>query len=928
MLDISKSAVVEFWSWVGWSMVKMNPGWMVKMNLSWIVKKLRGQAVRSVVGVVVLISMLWVQGTVSTGNAQVRAEYDLGAIGLGQLLRRLQTTASAMHTGAHPDDEDTALIATLARGQYARVAYLSLNRGEGGQNLIGPEMSEGLGVIRTEELLQARKLDGGVQLFTRAFDYGFSKTLKEAASKWNEQVVLGDTVRAIRLFRPLVIISRFSGTPADGHGQHQFAGYITPLAFKAAADPNAFPEQIAEGLMPWQAKKLYVSEGFGSSGNNPSTLRVQTGTEDPLIGRTYFEIAAEGRSQHKSQEMGMIELRGAQSSGVRAVQRLVAEKREEVSVFDDIDTSITGIRSMSGLPQGVIDDELAKMQDAAAQALANYSAFDPKRIIPTLAEGLRVTRIAKDKVTRSNAKPAAKYEADFLLSEKERQFSEALERAAGIVLDALASTETVTPGDSMQIAAKLYFREQNPVKVLGVKVTGPASWKIESTAEPTASQDGVFRFFREKPQGSGFFKVGVPADAQFTNPYWLNEPEDGALFGWPKTASRSFPFDPPLLTAEAQVEIGGANITVRKPVQFRYADNIRGEIRREINVVPKVAVNLDSGVLVVPTSQAEQTRKLTVHLLNNSPTALKGTVHLKLPQGWRSAPEVAPVTLSQKGERTTEVFELTIPKGVTPSSYRIEAIAETDGIICNQQMQTISYPHISTHRIFTPADVKVQVVDLKIADVRVGYVMGTGDEVPEAIRQMGLNPTLLTENDLATGDLSRFDTIVVGVRASEVRTDFVANNRRLLAFVNNGGTLIVQYQRPDYIAKGLAPYPAQIGSASAGPRVTDEDAPVTILKPEDPIFNFPNKINDDDWKGWIQERTVSNFTNFDPRYTAVLESHDPGEGKQTGGEVYVSMGKGFYVYTSYAWFRQLPAGVPGAYRLFANLLSLPKASGK
>jgi hypothetical protein len=565
------------------------------------------------------------------------------------------------------------------------------------------------------------------------------------------------------------------------------------------------------------------------------------------------------------------------------------------------------------------------MQDSAAGALSSYTAFNPRSIIPTLVEGLKAARSARAALAGFQGERAAKAAADSLLAEKERQFSEALERAAGVVLDALANSETVAAGETLQIAAKIYYPESSILKVNEVKVIGPTSWKIETAPEPTASQDQIFRFLREKPQSSSFFKTTVPGDATPSQPYWLSRPRKGAMFDWPEGTPKDLPFDVPLLVAEAQVEIGGVPVTISRPVQFRYADSIRGEIRRDLNVVPKVVADLDTSVIVVPTSAAVQTRKLTVRSVNNSQTPLKGEVQLVVPKGWQASPGSRPLAFSRKGEQASTTFELTVPKNASPGSYHVEARAVVDGTTFNQQLQTIAYPHISTHRIYSPADALVQVVDLKVADVKVGYIAGSGDQVPEAIEQMGVLVTLLNETDLSTGDLSRFDTIVVGVRASEVRPDFVANNKRLFDFVNGGGTLIVQYQRPDYVSLGLEPYPAKIGSAGAGPRVTYEDAPVRILQPEHPAFNFPNKINEADWQGWVLERTVFNFTNFDPRYTPLLESHDPGEGDETGGEVVAEIGKGHYVYTSYAWFRQLPAGVPGAYRLFANLISLSKA---
>ena len=349
-------------------------------------------------------------------KAQVRPVYDMGAIGLGQMLKRLQTTASAMHAGAHPDDEDSGLMAYLARKEQARTVYLSLNRGDGGQNVIGEELFEPLGVIRTEELLQARRLDGGEQMFTRVMDYGFSKKREEAARIWGEQLTLGDMVRAIRTFRPLVIISRFSGTPADGHGQHQLAGYLTPTAFKAAADPNMFPEQIREGLQPWQAKKLYVGQGFRPDAANPPTISLNTGEYDSMIGRSYFEIAMEGRSQHKSQEMGVLELRGKQTSGMRLLETSGVRNANEASVFDGLDTSIKGIAKLTNNSEENFAKKLDDLQDTAAKALKEYNPYAPENLVPTLAKGFRQAVEAE----MSTRNPDSK----FMLRRKTNEFAE------------------------------------------------------------------------------------------------------------------------------------------------------------------------------------------------------------------------------------------------------------------------------------------------------------------------------------------------------------------------------------------------------------------------------------------------------------------------------------------------------------------------
>jgi len=855
-----------------------------------------------------------------TAHAQVRSIYTNGAQGLVQVLRRLQTTASAMHTGAHPDDEDSALIARLARGDQARVAYLSLNRGEGGQNIISSDLFEALGVIRTEELLQARRLDGGDQFFTRTIDYGFTKTRAEAAAKWGEQNVLGDTVRVIRTFRPLVIISRFTGTPSDGHGHHQLAGYLTPLAFQAAADPAQFPEQIAEGLRPWQALKLYVSESFGNNPNNKPTLTVETGRFDYLLGRTYLEIALEGRSQHKSQEQGSIELHGPRESGVRLLKSFVQNSEPEQSIFDGIDASITGIAKLSALRDDAINGELAQMQKAAARALAEYDALSPQKIIKPLSEGIDATRRARAKLSSLSGEANASADADFLLEQKEHEFADALQRAAGVTVEALAESETVSPGESVAVAVKVFVPDASLVKIGEIHLRTAKDWRVDPATPPQPTGGPFSRFRRETAQQSAFFRLSVPENATFTQPYWLAQPRVGDLFQWPQNAPKGRPFDPEQAFGEVRMEIGGTPVVMTKTVQYRYADEVRGEIRRDLNVVPAISVTLDSHLIVVPTSARSQIKRIAIRLTNNSQQLVQGEVRLRLPEGWTAQPAETQFEIKQKNARTAVVFNVMVPPRTKAGSFQIGAEAVAAGKTFNRELHAIEFPHIQTHRMYLPSAATVRVFDLQVAPVRVGYIMGSGDQVPEAIRQMGLQVTMLGEDELSTGDLSRYDTIVVGIRASQVRPDFVANNVRLTDYLRGGGTLIVQYQRPDYVEKGLAPFPAKIGE-----RVTDENAVVTILQPQHPVFNFPNKINPADWENWVQERTLYNMTALDQKYIPLLESHDPQESAQNGGEVYAEIGRGKYVYTSYAWFRQLPEGVPGAYRLFANLLSLPKA---
>jgi LmbE family N-acetylglucosaminyl deacetylase len=838
-------------------------------------------------------------------------------MGLTQILQRLQTTASVLHTGAHPDDEDSFFIARTVRGDHARVAYLSLNRGEGGQNIIGTELLEALGVIRTEELLQARRLDGGDQFFTRAYDYGFSKTLEEATTKWSEKDVLGDMVRVIRMYRPLVIYSRFSGTPADGHGHHSFAGYVTPLAFKAAADPTQYPEQIAEGLRPWQASKLYRGQRFPPRASEPPSLLVQSGAFDPVIGRSYAEIASEGRSQHKSQSMGGIEVRGPLTTGLNLLITLMPQSPNETGVFDGLDTSLTGIGKISGLPAGTLQTELAAASAAAHRSLDEFNALQPRRSVPALAETLRAVRTARLALSTAAAPEAARYEADFLLAIKERETMDALVRASEITLDPLSDKETIVPGSSLTVSARI-FGPKEALAGVTASVKAPATWTVSLAKDQVEKETGNPFARRERPVFGTRYAVGAPATATPTQPYFMEHGRKSESYTW-TAPSRGLPFDPPLLAVEYVMELGGERVIISQPVQFRTADRIRGELRRSVNVTPAVTVGLNAGFLIVPVGQTATSQSLVVQARSFSAEIVTGVLKLRLPAGWTSAPAEAPITL-RPGEQTSAPFTLTAPADRKPGSLPITAEAVVNGTSYTHDVQEIAYPHIQTHRVYRPATATAQVIDLKVAMVKVGYIMGTGDEVPAALRRMGVSVTLLEQDALATGNLSQWDTIVVGIRASQARPDFVANHNRLIQYVERGGTLIVQYQQNDYIAKKLLPFPAEMAS-----RVTDENAPVVILQPMHPAFTFPNTITAADFSGWVQDRNLYAFKTFDPRYIPLLATADRGEPTQTGGEVVVTLGKGRFVYTAYAWFRQLPAGVPGAYRQFANLVSLSKA---
>ncbi len=878
---------------------------------------------------------LWLIPAAAPG--QVRPVNDYGALGLGHLLSRLQTTASVMMIGAHPDDEDSALLAYLARGENARTAYLSLTRGDGGQNIIGPELGEALGIIRTEELLQARRLDGAEQYFTRAYDYGFSKTLAEAKSKWPEDIIKCDVVRAIRLFRPMVVISRFTGTPADGHGHHQYAGYITPIAVKAAADPGQCWES---GVWPWQVSKFYVEQSFGDT--SQPTIRVNTGQPDKLLGRTYFEIAMEGRSMHRSQGEGRIEFHGDQFSGLKLIDSKVGMSDREDSIFDRIDTSIPGLsRTFYSYAPDFEPEELTNAQQLAKSALSQYQPTNPQAILPTLLKGYQAIAHAQQSAKTLALKVDesgrflryANIEGE--LDRKKAEFSAAIRYAASISIDALVDKETVDPGGEILASVKAYFPKSNSLSVKNVSLATPAGWKVSTSEEPKGSGQGAGR--RETANASGYFIVRIPDNAEPTQPYWLEKKRDGDLYQWNRDIPRYLPFRAPLLRGSVTISIDGTDVYFDQPAQFRFADPARGEVRRELDVVPRLSIGIDEKLLLFPAVSKARTRALNIGLTRNSCREwhTTGTIRVNIldpsdryVDGWKPTSDRKELELRPCGEKTNVPYTFFVPTKTATGTYVIEAQTSGDDFDYTDTMNVVAYPHIQTHRYYTPADTKVVVLDLKTVPLKVGYIMGSGDEVPEAIRQMGMDVTMLEEKDLASGDLSKFDTIVVGIRASETRPDLVANNARVLDYVKNGGTVVMQYQR--FAWTGLAPYPVdtqdkQGTTAGSIARVVDENAPVKILDPAHPVFNFPNKITDADFSGWVQERNAYNLVTFDPQYMPLLESHDAGEQENKGGLVVAKVGKGNWVYCSYSFFRQLPAGVPGAYRLFANLLSLPKA---
>lgn len=847
------------------------------------------------------------------------------------MLEDLNNVGSVMMIAAHPDDENNALLSYLARGRHVRTAYLSLTRGEGGQNLIGAEQGDALGVIRTEELLAEHKIDGSEQYFTRAIDFGFSKTADETLKKWPRDEVLGDVVWNIRRFRPDIIILRFTGTPRDGHGHHQASAILGKEAFTAAADPKRFPEQL-KYVRPWQALRLMTNlagiteEQRKEIAKIPDKFEVDLGAYDPELGYSWGEIAGISRSMHRSQAQGSPERRGENKNYFVTN----AGDKPAKDLLDGINTTWT--RLPGGAPIGQI----------FTKALASYNPSNPEALLPLLAQ----------------ARPLIAAIDDPIAKRKLTELDEAIAAADGIWVDALADKAVVAPGGNVKVTLSALNRGTAEATLLGAKWVG-----MNDLPAPTIARTVLVP---NKPSEHPI-TIKISDEHPYSNPYWLALPKNGALYAVPDPELVGNAESSPVLSAEFRLRVGTADIVLTRPVERRYVDRVYGELTRPLAIAPPVAIDFGGTALVFA-----NTKPRAIEVPVRSVTGkVSGDLHLDLPAGWKSEPASRSFQMEGADEQALLTFELTPPANASQGTLR--AVANVDGKTINTNVLVIDYPHFPVQTLFPPADARLVRADIRTLAHTVGYVMGAGDEVPESLRQIGCEVTLLTKDDLMHGDLSHFDAIVTGVRAWNVRPDLRANYQRVFKYVEDGGTLVVQYNVADNIpgqALGGAPAaPVQpsgdaakpaTGTAAAPPaanapnnppravgdtntlehigpypieesrnnkdRVTVEESPVTFPNPQLPLLHIPNEITPADFEGWVQERGLDFAVEWDPRYQPVFESHDPGDKPMLGGELYTRYGKGAYIFTAYSWFRELPAGVPGAYRLFANMLSAGKAA--
>jgi LmbE family N-acetylglucosaminyl deacetylase len=921
-----------------------------------------------------LVSSLCLNGTCVVAQQPEAAQYqsafarpltiDRGSAALSQSLQKLHTRASLAMVVAHPDDEDGGMLAYESRGQGVDTTLLTLTRGEGGQNDMTSHYWDQLGTLRTQELLAAGNYYGVHQYFTRVADYGFSKTVEEALKTWGRDRVLYDVVRVIRMQRPLVIASTFVGNVSDGHGHHQVSGAMAQEAYKAAGDPNVFPDQIKAGLLPWTPLKVYGRVPFARiteqgvydyatghweparfrnyatntwiEGAPKTTVEIPTGTYNPLLGSSYMQIGREGLNEQKSQNGGIaIPLPRSTSNPYHLYASRVASSEKESSFFDGIDITLAGIASYAPQAQQALWREKLNALNATVEtAIKNFDAANPSTIAPTLAKGLAQTNTLLDEVNNSSLPAEARYNMSHELQVKQSQFNEALQQSLG--LSFLASTtdgggpqrsgpfgdmsiqtptsQNVIPGQTFSVAVHVANQGTEPVSLTAVQVRSEAGpgW----TMTPKGSITGTMAPCDSRDQ---LIEVVAPKDAELTKPYFSRPNLEQSYYDIDDLRFLNLPNRPYPLIAEATVAYHGINIQLTGVVQTIHRMNGEGPVLEPLLVAPAISLNVSPIAGIVPLMSTTFELHVTLHSSVKGPA--KGQVHLDLPKGWTSSPAVADFATAREGEDQNLTFRVQ-PESVQPRPYTITAVAEYNGEKYTQGFETVGYPGLRPYPYYRPATYRTSGVDVKVApDLKIGYIMGTGDDVATSFENLGIHPTFLSAQDIATGDLAQYDAIVLGIRAYAARPELKTFNHRLLDYAKAGGTVIVQYQTQEY-DHNYGPYPF---SLSGDPeKVVEEDSKVRLLQPNDPVFNWPNKITTADFDNWVEERGHGFMRTWDPHYISLTEMHDVDQDPQKGGLLYTRYGKGAYVYLAYAFFRQMPDGVPGSFRIMANLLSMGK----
>lgn len=811
------------------------------------------------------------------------AHADRGVVDLWKAIKPLTTIASAMNTGAHPDDEHSAMLAYLSLGRGVDTSSIIANRGEGGQNEIGSELGNALGIIRTRELQEASKITNihlenlSEKINDPIFDFGFSKSPDETLEKWGEDVAYERLIRKIRTLRPDVVVPSFLNEPST-HGHHRAINVITVRAFKDAADPTVFPEQLKEGLTPWQVKKLYLP-----ANEKDYTVSVPVGTYDEIYGASYVQLGEESRFMHKSQGMGRVYDEGPSFNYYKLDQAVVPIKKKETDFFDGIVYTFADLaKEVAGQSGGdKVANDLQKLQKDADEVISAYPRFEAvaKEVHEMLAD---VEKSVRD-VQSSHLPAEAKTDVLHRLGVKQAQLNKASAESLSLVTKVKPETGELVAGQTTKVTVTAYNGGQTKLGKVNLKLNVPNGWK--ATAQGPASFDQLGYNQTVKTT----YTVSVPADARLFEPYAA-----------------------PSLSADISYSYAGSTATSHAVPSDAVA------------VLPPFALSLSPSATVLNTLKPGDPIPVKVTVKNYNPGAAKASVSLDVPKGWSAEPAAASLDFAAKGETKSVAFTVKAASSVKPDSYKVTAVATGGGKESRHGAQVIRYPHIGTTYFVQPAELAIQAFDLQVPEgLKVGYVSSGFDNIDQYLQQLGVNVTNLTAKDIESGDLSQYDTIVLGIRAYGFRPELIPSNARLLKYVENGGNLVVQYHKPeDKWKPELAPYPIKIGEPLIQWRVTDENSKVTMLAPDHPIFNTPNKITEQDWSNWIQDRSAYNPAQWGKEYTELISNGDPGEDEFTGTFLTAKYGKGTYTYSSLVWYREIPALVPGAIRLFVNMVSL------